>query len=560
MFSLLWYLVASFPRCRATIPHLLVLLAVMVCVTTLIWTSVLIAQASAVPAFQPRGYNSTCRRTTVAILGGGVAGITAAQALSNQSINDFLIVEYNGEIGGRLSHTTFGKDADGSPYTVELGANWVQGLETEGGPENPIWTFAKEYDVKNEYSNYSAILTYNETGEVDYANMLDEFEEHWSVFEQNAGYILSNNRQDRSMRAGLMQSGWKPKRTDMAAQAVEWWMWDWETSYSPEESSFVFGILGYNLTFYQFSEDNNFVIDQRGFNTLLKGIAGTFLKSNDTRLLLNTIVNDISYSSDGVTITNSDGSCISAAYAITTFSLGVLQNDAVSFTPALPSWKQDSIATFQMGTYTKIFLQFPTTFWPSDTQFFLYASPTTRGYYPVWQSLSHPDFMPGSNILFVTVVGRESYRVENQGDEETKKEVMEVLREMFPDIDVPEPIAFMYPRWTQTPWSYGSYSNWPTGTTLEMHQNLRSNVDRLYFAGEHTSAEYFGFLHGAWFEGQEAGERIAGLVKKDCGSSGNRSLCGEYVRYEVLEGTTELEEYNEGNGIGVSPFYVAGED
>ena len=26
-----------------------------------------------------------------------------------------------------------------------------------------------------------------------------------------------------------------------------------------------------------------------------------------------------------------------------------------------------------------------------------------RGYYPVWQSLDHPDFFPGSGILFVTV-------------------------------------------------------------------------------------------------------------------------------------------------------------
>jgi polyamine oxidase len=86
----------------------------------------------------------------------------------------------------------------------------------------------------------------------------------------------------------------------MAAQAVEWWEWDWETSYSPEESSFVFGITGYNLTFYQYSDENNFVVDQRGFNTWLKGVASTFLKHNDTRLLLNTIVSGVEYSGSGV--------------------------------------------------------------------------------------------------------------------------------------------------------------------------------------------------------------------------------------------------------------------
>src|ERR1700749_1551051 len=98
-----------------------------------------------------------------------------------------------------------------------------------------------------------------------------------------------------------------------------------------------------------------------------------------------------------------------------------------------------------MGTYTKIFLQFNETFWDPDTQFFLYASPTTRGYHPVWQSLSTDGFLPGSNIIFVTVVEQQSYRVELQSDEETKAELMAVLREMFPDVKIPEPTAFMYP-------------------------------------------------------------------------------------------------------------------
>lgn len=50
----------------------------------------------------PRQNNGTqCRQTKVAILGAGVAGITAAQALSNASVSDFLIIERNDYIGGR---------------------------------------------------------------------------------------------------------------------------------------------------------------------------------------------------------------------------------------------------------------------------------------------------------------------------------------------------------------------------------------------------------------------------------------------------------------------------
>ncbi|KAI1338251.1 amine oxidase [Xylariaceae sp. FL0016] len=497
-----------------------------------------------------------CRRTKVAILGAGVAGITAAQALSNASVSDFVIVERNDHIGGRVAHTTFGTRPDGTPYTVELGANWVQGLGSEGGPENPIWTLAKKFAVNNTYSNYSSILTYDEGGAANYADLLDEFEDAYAVAEQDAGSILTDNLQDTSTRAGFSLAGWKPKK-DMHAQAVEWWEWDWETAWPPEQSGFLYGITGYNLTFYQFSEENNFVWDQRGFNAFVIGEASGFLSKNDSRLLLNTTVKSVSYDSDGVTVYSEDGGCIEAEYAIATFSLGVLQNEVIDFNPQLPRWKREAIEQFQMGTYTKIFMQFPEAFWDLDTQFFLYADNTTRGYYPVWQSLAAPGFLEDSNIIFVTVVDGESYRVEQQSDEETKAECMAVLAAMFPDKDIPEPIDFMYPRWSTEPWAYGSYSNWPVGMTLEKHQNLRANVERLWFAGEATSAQYYGFLQGAWFEGRDVGERVAGLLDNaGDGKCDNVSTigCGLMTSYHVLHGTTFLDEYNVLNGWPVSSF------
>ena len=219
--------------------------------------------------------------------------------------------------------------------------------------------------------------------------------------------------------------------------------------------------------------------------------------------MLNTVVKKIKYSEKGVSIYAKDGSCMEADYAICTFSLGVLKNDLVEFSPALPKWKQLGMAGFEIGTYTKIFLQFPADkiFWNQSTQFFLYADPYERGYYPIWQSLDTEGFIPGSGILFVTVVNEQSYPVDLQDNEATKKQVMEVLRKMFGKDKVPDPIDFMYPRWSTTPWAMGSFSNWPPGTTLEMHQNFRANVGRLWFAGEATSAQFYGWLHGAWTEG-----------------------------------------------------------
>ena len=206
------------------------------------------------------------------------------------------------------------------------------------------------------------------------------------------------------------------------------------------------------------------------------------------------------------------------------------------------------IETFAMGTYTKIFLQFPPdqVFWNKSYQFFLYADPDERGYYPVFQSLDSPGFLPGSGIIFVTVTQEQSYKVEAQDDATTQAQVMAVLRSMF-GANIPDPVAFLYPRWSLEPWAYGSYSNWPPGTSLEMHQNLRANVGRLYFAGEATSTEYYGFLHGAFFEGQTVAEQIA-----DCIATGTN--CSGEVDYPVLHGTTPYSDYDEANGWMVSSF------
>ncbi|KAM5344444.1 hypothetical protein ACJ41O_012980 [Fusarium nematophilum] len=490
----------------------------------------------------PREGASTCRKTKVAVLGAGVAGITAAQTLSNASITDFLIIEHNDYIGGRVRNAPFGKAADGSPLSVELGANWVEGLESPEGNVNPIWTLAQKYGIKNRYSNYSAIVTYDEKGESDYLDLVDLFDEKFEIAQADAGYIQTDNLQDTSMRAGLSLAGWKPQK-DPKKLAAEWWGWDFETAYPPEQSGFQFGVAGNNATFKHFSDETNLVIDQRGFNTFVKGEAYTFLTPDDERLLLNTTVKKIRYSAKGVKVVTEDGGCVEADYAICTFSVGVLQNEVVEFKPKLPRWKREAIEQFQMGTYTKIFMQFNETFWPEEMEFFLYADPEQRGYYPLFQSASAPGFLEGSNILFGTVVASQAYEVEAQTDEKTKEEVMEVLQAMFPDKDIPEPLDFMYPRWSLEEWAFGSYSNWPVGMTLEKHQNLRANVDRLWFAGEANSAEFFGYLQGAWTEGQEIGERISRIIG---GVAAEESQ--QMKRYEVLHGTTTPDEYNEANG------------
>ncbi|KAF4332776.1 n1-acetylpolyamine oxidase [Fusarium beomiforme] len=498
---------------------------------------------TALSATLPRDKQGSCTKTKVAILGAGVAGIAAAQNLTNAGIKDFVIVEHNDYIGGRLWKQSFGKNAEGKPYTIEFGANWIEGIGSPETNENPIWKLADKYKLKSTEANYSNYKTFDHKGNTDWSDKINEYDEVYEKAAAEAGRLLLDNLQDTSARAALRTAGWRPEKDDMHAQAAEWWGWDFESAWTPDESGLIYGVAGGNATFGYFSDVSNLVYDQRGYSIIIQEEAKTFLKNGDKRLRLETTVESIKYGKDGVTITTNKGDCIKADYAICTFSLGVLQSGKIDFKPELPDWKQTAIDQFAMGTYTKIFMQFNESFWDDETQYFLYADPLERGRYPLFQSLNAKGFVEGSNILFGTVTGEQAYRVERQTNEETEAEMVEVLQLMFPDKNVTKPTAFTYPRWSTELWAYGSYSNWPVGMTLEKHQNMRANVERLWFAGEANSAEFFGFLHGAYTEGQVVAHMIGNIIN---GKAGDDEF--ELARYENLHSTTFEDEYDDENG------------
>ena len=86
--------------------------------------------------------------------------------------------------------------------------------------------------MKNFFTNLSSLLTYDQSGPVDYLDKLDTFEEAYAAVESDAGFILVENFQDRSFRSALNLAGWKPQG-DPQAQAIEWYEMDYEYAQTP---------------------------------------------------------------------------------------------------------------------------------------------------------------------------------------------------------------------------------------------------------------------------------------------------------------------------------------
>ncbi|KAG1748064.1 flavin-containing amine oxidoreductase-domain containing protein [Suillus lakei] len=232
-----------------------------------------------------------------------------------------------------------------------------------------------------------------------------------------------------------------------------------------------------------FSDENNVCIDQRGFKTIIQAEAAEFLQPE--QVSLTSVVTTIEYGRDVVTVTLADGTTLTADYVLCTSSLGVLQYGDVAFEPALPSWKMEAIQSMVMATYTKVFLQIENKFW-FNTEMATYAD-KEWGRYPIWQNLGHVNF-PSSRLVFVTLTGDFSLRIEGMEDSDVQEEVVEILRATT---TLPDPITFHSKRWHVDPLFRGSYSNWPP------------------FLTGHRKSEGFGFLHGAYFEGLNAEEEIA---------------------------------------------------
>ncbi|KAJ3526927.1 hypothetical protein NM688_g8196 [Phlebia brevispora] len=426
----------------------------------------------------------------VLILGGGMAGITAARTLHDQGIDEFIIVEARHELGGRMmsQHLRRTWAAVHCRGRRELGARHAKTWRCcESGMD--VWTEHTVWGHTTKLTESASVAMYDETGPVDFSDVFNQSVEDFDRLIASAGERVPKGLVDASARTGYSLTGARPHtHHEMASEYFQ----------------------NNNSTFTGFSEDNLLSVDQRGFKTILHSEAEAFLSPEQLRF--NSTVSRIRYSANGVEVALDDGRELTADYAICTFSLGVLQHSSVAFEPQLPMWKREAIHSMTMGVYTKLFLQFPHKFW-FDTEAALYAD-RERGRYPIWQSLDHPKFLPGSGILFGTVTGAFSRRIESLPRRQVLDEILSVLASMFPNITIPEPLDFHFHPWSADPLFRGSYANWPPSFLPEHHANLRADLDgKVWFAGEYTSRLYFGYLQGAYFEGRDIAVEVAECIR-----------------------------------------------
>ncbi|XP_068643426.1 polyamine oxidase 1-like [Aristolochia californica] len=441
----------------------------------------------------------------VIIIGAGMAGISAACRLSEAGVNNLLILEATDRIGGRIQKHDF------SGTTIEIGANWIEGVG--GHLLNPLLPIADKLNLRIRRSDYSNISsnTYRQNGGLypcDVVEKVLEIAEASAEFGSKLSNSLSSSGEDDvSVLASQRLFNYFP--SSPLEMLIDWYMNDYEDAEPPRITSLKNTVP--IPTFRDFGPNHDLVVDDRGYESIVHFLAKKFLKidhhvAKRPVIKLNKVVREVSQSSDGVTVRVEDGSIYRAKYAVISASLGVLQSNLIKFKPDLPYEKALAISKFDMAAFSKIFLKFPSKFWPSGpgTEFFLYAH-SKRGYYPLWKHFGEE--APGSNTLVVVVTDEEARRIELQPKSATTLEMMEVLRNMFGK-DIPEPTDILLPKWCSSRFFRGSFFNWPTGVSRHYFHKLKAPFGRVYFTGEHTSELYNGFVHGAYLAGIDSANMI----------------------------------------------------
>eukprot|EP00051_Salpingoeca_urceolata_P020607 m.311284 g.311284 ORF g.311284 m.311284 type:complete len:596 (+) comp19652_c0_seq4:61-1848(+) len=133
---------------------------------------------------------------------------------------------------------------------------------------------------------------------------------------------------------------------------------------------------------------------------------------------------------------------------------------ALAFEPPLSAAKRDAVARAGVGLLDKVFLRFPSRFWPQDVDRIQLCGPSrdTCAWACVVEASTEAGWTGDCNVLAVLVACELAQRFEDMGEEVAVQVVLAALRQAYGADCVPEPTSYKLTCWSNNPHFCGSYS------------------------------------------------------------------------------------------------------
>jgi monoamine oxidase len=190
-------------------------------------------------------------------------------------------------------------------------------------------------------------------------------------------------------------------------------------------------------------------------------------------------------------------------YALLTLPATLLRR--VPITPALPAQQHDAIARLRYGRATKTLLQFSRRFWRAVGRPRAIGSDLPIG--AVWEGNEEQTGRPG--ILSMLAGGSASDATQAIVARDGMAGLAAALDWL--GSSGAELIASRQIVWEADPWSRGGYAFFDPAYDPNLRQWLARPFGRLFFAGEHTSFKWQGYMNGAVESGRRAAAEVAAV-------------------------------------------------
>jgi len=229
------------------------------------------------------------------------------------------------------------------------------------------------------------------------------------------------------------------------------------------------------------------------------------LPSIENKIRYNEPVVEIDYSGDQVVARIEGGGSYTADKLLVTVPTTILKSGSITFTPALPTEKQDALENMYVPEGIKIFLEFSEKFYPdivtvsdgtgapSDEKIFYDAA---------FKKESE------KNVFALFNVGPSAALYTNESDDEILKIVLGELDAMFDGKATKYYQKHIIQNWSAEPYIRGSYTYFHDTETTSVEAMTKPLDDKVYFAGE-ALHEYAGAtVHGAGLSGKTTIETL----------------------------------------------------